>query len=422
MKSLKPITITYSNIQYVSFRFAFFAIFWAGPVAQMYKLFYIAYAVCMIVTLFLAIAGKLNIGKVFRREILLFIFFIYLLISCTWASFPETTIVAWVVDSIYLFIFIMAYIMAVNNDINRLARVFESIPYAVIIFTSWAMYNFGVVRQEVYGEATQLGSSSSTMGIYLAASLPFLIWRYHRNHSLFAAVKIVVAIGMQFIFQSRATLVASFIVFMATWYSLAPQKSRVLVSLFRMTIFLSSAFVVLMIFEQGREFLQKSAERFGMGMELSFFDAESALSSHPTERVDLDRRLMWLTTYNCFIENILLGVGYMNIGQIFLDNYGWFVVSHGIISTLFGETGLIGAGIFFGILTKYFYSVSCSIAECKTREESEFPKICCCSMLCIIFVGLFHQILQDQLFYTLLAVGFGLRDRLKLGLVISGHG
>ncbi len=409
--SRHKLTFKYHGIQYASFLFAFLAIFWAGPIAQMYKLYYIAFAVCTAITVMLALAGKLKTGQVFRDGIPLFVFFVYLALSCMWARFPETTLLAVSIDSIYPVIFILAYIVALNNDLRRLTFIMFVIPFAVITFTIWAIFNFGVVRQEIYGEATQLGSSSSTLAIYLTASLPFLIWINYRKTTFFSIAAIIASIGLQFVFQSRAILAANMIGIVITWYSLASNKLGVLKSVFKAGLLLAVALIFLLVFDQGREFLQKSIERFQVGMDLSFLDAESAIRLPAIERIDLDRRLMWLTSYNSFVENTILGVGYMNIGRIFLENYGWYIVSHGIVTTLLGETGLIGTLLFSWVLLRYFRRISISIRIAQSGEEAEFQIVCRCSMLCLLFSGLFHQLLQDQLFYILLAWGSALNLR-----------
>ena len=170
-----------------------------------------------------------------------------------------------------------------------------------------------------------------------------------------------------------------------------------------------------MLMEPFYDLMIQSVERLSEGTNFSFLEAEADLGIPIDQRVDIERRLMWLTAYRSFMDQPWMGIGYMNIVDIFEDAYGWPVTSHGLITTLLAETGVIGFLLFVPILYAFFARISRAIRLRVGSDDVRFYKACRDSMIGVLFVGLFHQVQQSQLLFILLGWGYALSASTRKG-------
>ncbi len=396
------------------FVLAFTSIFWAGPIAGLYKIFYICYGALFIYLGLAYSRGKLQTGNLAHSSLPLLVFFIYMGLSIIWAFYPTVTMQWVLIDSLYPVIFAAAYLLALNYSGKEITLAMAAIPYCSVLFMLWSYINFGIFRQEYYGEAVQLeGATNTTVGLNLCLCLPFLIWRDNLRNSWYLKWMIALSLLMIVLVQSRGSLVVAILALVLSLLEFGENRSRLMQILSSAGLILIVLGIIYLADSIGSNYLGKLGNRFGSGTDLTFLNAEDELSKSVEVQVDSGRRLMWLVAYRCFTENPIQGVGYMNIGEIFYNRYGWTVVSHGIVTTVFGELGLIGA-LFYGIMIYYFYKkVNYAIRIGGDTGIHNFLKSCRISMTCTLMLGLFFQIQQSQVFFIILGWGLAISDRLS---------
>ncbi len=130
---------------------------------------------------------------------------------------------------------------------------------------------------------------------------------------------------------------------------------------------------------------------------------------------DLERRLLWLISYEAFVEHPVVGVGYGGIGDRFDDAFGYVMTSHGFVTTLLGETGILGTILFLLVMLGYFRRIGRAIrAGVSDEKATSFLRASRAAMIGILVIGLFHQVYQDQIFYILLAWGYAAPEIVRL--------
>ena len=394
---------------YFLFVFAFMSKLWAGPVAQQYKIHYISYFLFAIPVIALTIKKRLRSDGALYSERSLLLFFLYLTVSISWAYSPSTTAQWIAVDSLYLLVFWLAYVLFINLTEDRLARVFELIPFGVACVSIWALIVFGEVRVSEGEDFSQLGATSTILSFYLTAALPFLVRDLYLEKKLIAKLALLATIPLTFLLQSRAALGANLFVVVLTAIDFATFNRR---RLLQTAAILGTVVVVVGIVFSTVDFEEDSlGGRLQHATTFSFMDAEEEFQHPEMKGEDLERRMMWFVAYQGFVEHPIEGIGYGGINSRFDDTFGYEVPSHGFVTTLLAETGLLGTVLFLFVMTGYFVRLGRGLKQSSTYEQRTFLKASRASMIGMLFVGLFHQVYQDQIFFILLAWGYASPER-----------
>jgi hypothetical protein len=396
------------KIWFFSFLFGFLALFWAVPLAGQYRVYYFSFIPCFLLTALLTLTGEIRWGHVLTRGLPLFVFFFFLSLSYFWAEDPGETL-WWVsVDGLFPVIFLISYSLALNLNLNQLSLVCAGAPYIVGGLMLWAIIEYGAIR-----EITELGSFSNMLAAYMAMGLPLIIWRNRVTGGGINKILIALSLAFVAILQSRAAYGVAFVALVLAG-EMEVRKRNAFKATLKILLGAGLVLGVLFAFEWTRDNILQFADRFLEKTSFSYLDAEDDLRRSGEERTDFERRLVWLTAHRSFSDNPFVGIGYMNIGSRFEGNYGWYASSHGLVTTLLGETGLLGTILFLWVIFAFFTRIAAAIRLSEDAKEVKFYKACRSAMVCLLIWGLFHQIQQTQLFYVILAWGYAANDRIKI--------
>lgn len=363
----------------------------------LYKIWYIVAALVLLATLGLMLSRKLRIVGLLKGLGFILLYFGFLLLTSTWAVRPELTR-SWVaIDSIQIVVFLLFYLLGLNNPPDRLLRFFRDVMLAALLVA--------VVLWWMHPKATRQGGRAPHL---LACLLPFCAVRFGNKINWKDLACFLVGLGVIIVSMSRTPLLGA-----TVGMALLPFFITTTWLQFARTILLLAAVGIavigcLLLFDTtrglaARTFARLSGQTVTVNQEIIIpgpldDEARGAIEHSAT-------RLFW--------ENLPWGIGYMNYPAFFQFHYGKAFEKAGGIAgfslhnsyqTWGLETGLPGIAIVGLLLYRYFSILKRKIDHAREPDEKLLGKACLIAMISLLVMGLFFQIHQSPAFFLLLGL------------------
>lgn len=370
------------------------AVFWF----DLYKIYIITNIACLLLLFILNLRKKIPLK--FDKSLLLpFILYIYIYISTYWAIHPPEA------SEIFLY-------SALSSAPALLAGIYLTKNYSFIqclrVIILFALPFFGQIIFNIYkgDDPVLVGDNSfrTILGVILCFVTP-LSWAmyFHKReiNSLFVSILLTV---LSISIGSRSSVVlaipASLIVYFV-WNR--TNAIRLLILSFLPVVF---------IFTFANP---ESLNRFSS--QYTNFDVGSSViqefSVDKTLRVDFERRLHTFVASEMFEENAIFGGGYSSIGQYNSDNFGIFLVSHGIIPGFSAECGIFGLLLFFMFAFNAIDIRKLIDRNSIPRSEFLLYQSITISYCSLVSVGFFHQLIESPFFMLCMGLNMGFHWRLR---------
>lgn len=376
-------------------------------IVSRYKIYYITVFLISCWMWMLTSRSLMPHGGLIRKglgadSIWLVIFYLYLTTSAIWALYPSFTLKSMAVNSIFLLVWFLAYVLATNYSAIVVANTFKALTLLILGIFLYLIIRFGTIRPYDQETMKSFGLTGNAAGLWLAISLPFLLWLVLKK-ARFAKSCVVLAVALVFISQSRAAYLIMLFCFLM--YSMVTAR-RKLQYVWRLMVAAAALLGIVSvtyalpftrnIVETGIERLLVNDEPINRGADPGSLAAE----------VDVERLWMFEQGWEGFSTHPIRGVGYNNITVMTEDAYGYSVTSHNILLTLIAECGIPGLLIFATLMASFFRRI------CRNRRKGstdrEFWLAMTVAMVAALLSGMMHPLLGLPLFYMLLGFGYGL--------------
>ncbi|HEU4888113.1 MAG TPA: hypothetical protein VFV49_09520 [Thermoanaerobaculia bacterium] len=373
---------------------SYFVSMWA------YKIWYIGTAVAVIVTAFAAVIGAVRVRGVLRDLWPLFLYFAYLLAASTQAEYAADARYWAFADSIGFLVACVFWVATRNNDPSaiRIGFVYVSIiaaPVAILLYRS-------------FPEATRLGGYALP---FYPISISFLwaeiIGGKRRRVALLA---LTIVLGILFVSRSRTPLAAGLIVlgfcFLFIGRSLAQRVKLAVV----LAMIVTSLVVALMSFDVTRIAVLTFVAR------VTHEDIVIGEVYIPGEPVDPTRERLDALVAAGIRDVQPFGYGYNTTGYLFERSFGYFTPLHNIYHIWAFEGGVFCALIMAVVLLRHLAALRRARMWASDHEHEILARCLMFSTLGMLLFGIFHQMHQGPLFYAVLGMALGLRQR-----AVSNH-
>jgi hypothetical protein len=354
------------------------------------------YAAAAILVVFWA-CGLLRVRRSLWPFVPLALFYMYLLLTSLRGYSPGWSTRWWIIDLAYPLTFLIAYVWAVNVSIERLAMYFEMICLVVITIAFYFLATRGTLMP------ASAGSFRSMYALLFSTAIPVLFWRALAYPRPWTWLLLIVSAVAALVVGSRAALLS-----VPVWLvgcivihgTLTGRPRRT--TLNAIGIVLSAALVVISV-PQLRAGVSAGLDRLARETSLNVGSAvEEELARPREERIDIDRRLQVFVAAQAFFQSPWLGHGYMALYPIFEDQYGRGISAHGLPSTLFAESGIVGALLFmFAVAIAYVRLRRWKNTQ-SGRVERAFGSALLFTLTSVLLFGLFYQVHQDATLFIVM--------------------
>lgn len=339
----------------------------------------------------------------FRRDgAWLFVFFSYLTLTASWAQYPSDTLHAMAVNSIFLLVWGLAYLLSTDYPPVKVGRMFTALPYVVAATFLYAYARFGSIRP--YDEASMwsIGSIGNAAGLWLAVSLPFIYWLIRLGHKRHKR-ELYLSLFLIVLSQSRAGyLLAAFCL-----VSNAILYGKNIAQYVWGTVKAISLAIVVFVTAYYLPFTRSLVEEGMQRVAVNDVVASSTDAAQGNETVvDIERVWMFEQGFEAFEEHPYRGIGYDNISKRIEDAYGVQITSHNLFLTLIVESGWPAFLVFVTMIWAFFKTTRLA-ARTSSEESRGFYSACAIAMIAALLSGMAHPLLGFPLFYVVLAISYG---------------
>jgi O-antigen ligase len=245
-----------------------------------------------------------------------------------------------------------------------------------------------------------LGSIRTFLGVCFPACIHLLLWRFAVRRRWFDALAVAVAMISVFLIKSRTAIVTTPIslVLMAVLLGRHYKPKANLGLLFCIALVAAVVSCVGFTIVSGAHL--DVLDRFNA------YNFNLDIRDVGFEDVDAERRIVNYAAERMFADHRLVGAGYMTTPAFVGDLYGRQIAAHGWLGTLLGELGIIGATLFSFAILRFFSGLRRAIRNAQTLKEVTFLQASAVTLLSLLIAGLFQQVHQLPMFFTILAWGY----------------
>jgi hypothetical protein len=395
MRAVRSLTL--ERLQWVACQLvivSYFLAMWA------YKTWYVGTAVAVIVTAFAAVIGAVRIRGMLRDLWPLFLYFAYLLVASTQAEYASEARYWSFADSIGFLVACVFWVAVRNNEpaAIRAGFIYVSIiaaPVAILVYRS-------------FPEASRLGGYALP---FYPIAVPFLwaeiIGGKRRRVALLA---LTIVLGMLFVSRSRTPLVAALIVLAFCFLFIGRSVAQRVKLGLLLAVIITSLFVALMSFSVTRITVLTFVAR------VTHEDIVTAEVYIPGEPYDPTRERLDSLVVAGIRDVQPFGYGYNTTGFLFERSFGYFTPLHNIYQIWIFEGGVFCALIMLGVLIRHVAALRRARMRAPDQEHEILARCLMFSTLGMLLFGIFHQMHQGPLFYAVLGMALGLRQR-----AVSSH-
>lgn len=360
-----------------------------------YKTWYIGTAVALIITSFTAVIGAVRVRGVLRDLWPLFIYFAYLLAASTQAEYQEDARYWSIADSIGFLVACAFWVAARNNEPSamRAGFIYVSIiaaPVAILVYRS-------------FPEASRLGGYALP---FYPIAIPFL-WAeiISGKRRRLALLALTIVLGILFVSRSRTPLAAGLIVLGFCFLFIGRSFTQRLKLGLVLAMIVSSLFVGLMSFKVTRIAVLTFVAR------VTHEDIVVEDVYIPGEPLDPTRERLDSLVVAGIRDVQPFGYGYNTTGFLFERSFGYFTPLHNIYQIWVFEGGVPCALIMLFVLIRHGGALRRARSRAPDHEHEILARCLMFSTLGMLLFGIFHQMHQGPLFYAVLGMALGLRQR-----------
>jgi O-Antigen ligase len=374
---------------------------------NLYKSWYIVTAAVLVIAFLLLLDGALKTRGLVRSSGLLVLYFLYLLLTATWAAYPDSTIWYLSEETIFIAIFALFYLLSLNITPDQLISFFVwLVPPAILV---------DLITYMTDPEALRLGA-------YVLVLLPFVllfcILRLLQSFSVRNLGWVTACLVMLVIGMSRAPLLIAGLGLVLMFITIAKRRRtriRIVVGFLIISVAATSAILAVPAL---RINAARSIAR------ITYQDVIVGDEVIPAEKPDVLRWTIYADALSLYETNWLFGMGYMNFMPWFGERYSYSFENvrgketvgmnlHNVYQTWALEGGLPCVAIVASLLWKYFSILRRRIRQSKNYREKAYYKLFVVAMICLLVEGLFHQIHQTPVLFILLGIVYAFDDNSK---------
>lgn len=365
-----------------------------------YKIWYITTAFVAYISLIFVVNKFLRIkGLIFETSILL-IYFLYLFMTAIWSLYPSETLLGVAIDSIYIVVFVIAYLSVLNISARRIIEPFIALPFIGLI-SSFVLYDSGNVRIGEY------------VYFILPVAIPFIyvaITSFKKGYLFLAILGLLITFGISFVSMSRTSLAATIICTIVSIVVFSRSKLYLAAQVASLLIISATLMATLSMIHVTKDALNYSAERIQ-----ATYDEYNTLSDlidgssggEDYVRDELTRHVAELVP-----DYALSGMGYRSYKKYSEVQYGRATSLHSIYHIWILEGGIILVIIAMSMLARYYYRIIRFINTVEDSALKSIGKAYLISMSLTLMIGLFHQSIQTPIFFVLLGGGIALTHKI----------
>jgi hypothetical protein len=365
-----------------------------------YKTWYFGTAAAVTLTSFAAVIGAVRVRGLLRDIWPLFLYFAYLIAASTQAEYAAEARYWSIADSIGFAVACVFWVAARNNDPAAIRAGF--------IYVSIIAAPVAILAYRSFPEMTRIGGYALP---FYPIAIPFLwaeIIGGKRRRTALLALTIVLAI--LFVSRSRTPLGAGLVVLGFSFLFIGRSFVQRLKLGLALAMIMSSLFVALMSFSVTRIAVLTFVAR------ITHEDIVMGGIYIPGEPHDPTRERLDALVAAGVRDVQPLGYGYNTTGFLFERSYGYFTPLHNIYQIWVFEGGVPCALIMLIVLIRHVAALRRARSRAPDHEHEILARCLMFSTLGVLLFGLFHQMHQGPLFYAVLGMALGLRQR-----VMSNH-
>ncbi len=374
---------------------AYFLSFWK------YKTWYVATAGAVVLTAFAVVIGGARIRGFLRDLWPLLLYFAYLILASAQADYAAEARYWATVDSIGFPVACVFWVAARNSDPAALRSGFIYVsliaaPVAVLVYR-WSV------------EASRLGGYALS---FYPLAVPFLwaeiIGGKRRRLALLA---LTIVLTMLFLSRSRTPLGVGLIVLGLSFIWIGRSITQRLKLGLVMMMIVATMGVTLMSFHATRVSLLTFVAR------ITNEDIVMGDIYIPREPYDATRDNLDTMVRNGLRDAQPFGTGYNTTGYYYERAYGFFFSLHNIYQMWAYEGGVFCVLIMTVVLVRHGVALKQAHARAANADHMILARCVALATAAMLAIGLFHQMHQGPMFYAVLGMALGLRQR-----VMSNHG
>ncbi len=354
---------------------------------QIYKLWYIAAAIALLIGGYSALTGRLSIRGIGSNLLLLSSYFGYLWITSFWAIRPDLTEQWLTYDTIEIGVFILFYTLALNVPLVRLVDFGIAMMLPALVVT--------LVMSYIDSESIRLGGRSPAI---IPAFLPFALVKAKLSRWERGPLALAIGLGVLVISMSRAPLLGGLIAVALTVLMLSGSVTQLVRSGAAMCGVAVIGVLCLLAVESTRVLVVKSLVRI-TGQQMMV----AGVMIQP-EMEDLERSAIYEEGAALLEQNMPWGLGYMNFPHYFERIYHYPMSLHNTYQAWAVETGVPGVSIVALLLGRYFWILRRRLRAATSLEERYTLKALGIAMISVMVMALHHQMHQVPTLFMLLGM------------------
>jgi O-antigen ligase len=375
------------------------------------KVFFIYLALLFYLTVLAYIINGKGLMPVIGNSYLLIALFALFGSSTFWSIYPDETIFKVGLHLFYVLFYLSMVYFFVSCDGRRIMVFsFSMIPIIFFVLNMILSLVVGNIRAENFSQGSVIGSYGNHMVAINEISIP------------------IVAYGIITKLMDRKFLVASFVL---TMLNVLISQSRgglliMVLSIFMVMVFLRldrrSVLLYLSIL------LMLIFVGVGVFSTMSFF---KKAMTHSVERVtetfiedDIDtlRTLSFVFAVDTINEYPVLGIGFGAFSRAMEETYGLGIVPHNVIITLWTGAGIPALLLFALLILQVVVRGFKAIRAAPSQNDALWHKTILIAMFMVILHGLVRPLLDNPIFYMLLACALSARPPRSLSTQNSQAG
>jgi O-antigen ligase len=363
------------------------------------KFFAINVATALLIIVLTAGFGKLSLGGMTSAVLPLLGYCGYLFATSLWALNPEITLFYAAIDSLYVFVFCIAYVVALNRSARDSESLFTSALYICALVAAFHMVYrpFGNMR---WGNG---------IAMVLAAALPFIVGVAIRRGTWRTISSAVLTIVLLAIAQSKTGILATGAVLPVTFLTHVGNVRRAIRVSVMSAIPVCAILVALFSIDSIRV---ASANTF---VRLTGVSLQVGSTDLLAEKEDPNRVFERTQGWEWFWEHMPWGVGHMNYTVLSSARLRYVLAAHNTYLAWGIEGGIPLLLLGGGLLARFAKRTSDLLRNRRlSADERAVVKSCGLSLLALLIFGLAHQIHQYPPLYALLGFMEGLHRRERL--------
>lgn len=383
---------------------------WVLALVTRISYFYLA-IVCCWFFLFLSYGtGKLNRINYFSLSYWPLIgLMIWTWVTILYAVYPEEAIYRCKITLPYITFFFLSYVAIIKNDIGWFNRLIFIVPTIFNVLFLYVIVKFGNTR----GGWDFMGSLSNVGPATLVPLIPYCIYRSTAFKDRIARIALVLILLNVLTSLSRGGWLAAVLsVILSLAYLDLKFKQKCLFILKYAFLAVIPASILLFI---GRSTIPAIkvyvVEVFTRLMESQLFNLFTTNRILTQTEPDYVRSAMYMEGLAIIKEYPLLGIGFGGLAERMEEFYGFYVISHNILITAWGELGVVGLILTILIFLLPLRAINRLRKNIISRENSMLATSIFVGLLVLLFHGMFVPQLTNPVLFILLGMAYGLTSK-----------